>query len=319
MKKVRSLAIASLFVIAAVRGGAETIVEKFTADPLQNGWQIFGDTNLFAWDSTNQNLAVTWDSSQTNSYFYLPLGKTLTTNDSFLIQFDLNLTDATAGGYGSELAIGLLHFSDATNLDFSRGGGSSPNLFEFDYFPDTGFGDSIDATLKDSQPGFDGFYFAYDNLSLNPAVTYRVLLAHDANSTAIRGQIFADGQLYTSLTNVYSSGGIENFFLDAISISSYQDDGFGDSVLAHGTVDNFVFASPLPVEKISTLAAGQIQFASDTNWLYTLEQNSDLQNPQNWSPAATPTFGNGANLILQSTNAPADKAFYRVRAELPLP
>ena len=68
---------------------AATITENFSANPLQNGWQIFGDTNLFQWDSTNQNLAVTWDSSQTNSYFYHPLGTILTRNDDFSLAFDL--------------------------------------------------------------------------------------------------------------------------------------------------------------------------------------------------------------------------------------
>ena len=81
MKKIRSLAIAGLFVLSIAPVNASTIVEKFTTDPALDGWQIFGDTNLFHWDSTNQNLDVTWDSSQTNSYFYHPLGMTLTTND----------------------------------------------------------------------------------------------------------------------------------------------------------------------------------------------------------------------------------------------
>ena len=65
--------------------------ENFSADPLQNGWQIFGDTNLFQWDSTNQNLDVTWDSSQTNSYFYNPLGTILAKSDDFSLSFDLQL------------------------------------------------------------------------------------------------------------------------------------------------------------------------------------------------------------------------------------
>ena len=43
---------------------AVTLTEDFSTDPMQNGWQVFGDTNLFTWDSTNQNLAVTWDSTQ---------------------------------------------------------------------------------------------------------------------------------------------------------------------------------------------------------------------------------------------------------------
>jgi hypothetical protein len=314
MSKIRSLAIAGLFVLSLTSMFAATIVEKFTTDPALDGWQAFGDTNLFQWDATNQNLAVTWDSSQTNSYFYHPLGMTLTTNDSFCVQFDLQLNDATASGYGFELAIGLLHFSDATNADFSRANSPSPNLFEFDYFPADGYGDpaSVDATLKDSQPGYAGFYFAYDDLPLNPGVTYRVVLIHPAGTETISGEVSANGQIISSLPNIYGNGA-GAFQLDTLSVSSYTDDGYGDSILAHGTVDNFAFASPLPVGVVEAIAAGQVQFASDTNWVYTLEQTADLTT---WTSAAPASPGNGSNLILQATNVPTDKSFYRVHADL---
>src|ERR1017187_10525384 len=52
------LAVASLSVVCASR--AATIVEDFSTNPQTNGWQVFGDTNLFYWNSTNQNLEVTW-------------------------------------------------------------------------------------------------------------------------------------------------------------------------------------------------------------------------------------------------------------------
>ena len=72
-------ALAGMFVMSVVH--ATVITEDFSADPRSNGWQIFGNTNLFQWDSTNHNLDVTWDSSQTNSYFYHPLGTILTRDD----------------------------------------------------------------------------------------------------------------------------------------------------------------------------------------------------------------------------------------------
>jgi len=71
--------------------------KNFSANPLQNGWQIFGNTNLFQWDSTNHDLAVTWDSSQTNSYFYHPLGTVVTRNDDFSVVFDFRLNDIASG------------------------------------------------------------------------------------------------------------------------------------------------------------------------------------------------------------------------------
>jgi hypothetical protein len=316
MKKIHSLAIASLFVLSIASLNANTIVERFTTDPTLDGWQVFGDTNLFHWDSTNQNLDVTWDSSQPNSYFYLPLGKTLTITDSFCIVIDLQLNDAVGTGFSSELGIGLLNFSDATNSNYLRTFGTLPDVFEFDYFPADEFGDpaSDDATLVDADTDF---YFPFDNLTLNPGMTYHILLLHQSNTAAISGQIFTNGQLMTSLPNVFSdmpTNGSIAFQLDTLSISSYADDGFGDDILAHGSVSKIAVASPLPVQTIQNLAPGQTQFISDTSWLYTLEQTADFKT---WTPAAPAVFGNGTNLVLQATNLPGDKEFYRVSAGLP--
>jgi hypothetical protein len=308
-----SLALAGLFVLSAARCAAATLIENFSADPLQNGWRIFGDTNLFLWNSTSQNLAVTWDSTQPNSYFYFPLGKTLTKSNSFCLQFDLTLADASAVGY-FELAIGLCNFADATGTNFSRANGISPNLFEFDYFPDgpESYGPSIDATLVDAN---SHFYFVFDATQpMADGVTYRILLIHHTGTSTVSGVVTTNGQVFTTLPNIYA-GGVDDFRLDALSINNYTttDDPYGDSLLAHGTVNHLAFASPLPVETIKTIA-GLVEFASDTNWLYTLEESVDFTN---WVAAAPAVFGNGTNLVLRATNLPSDKSFYRVRAELP--
>ena len=77
----------------------------------------------------------------------------------------MQLSDAVASGFGNEVAIGLLHLSDATNADFNRANGPAPNLFEFDYFPEFFFDGapipaSVNATLLDSQPFFGGLTFS---------------------------------------------------------------------------------------------------------------------------------------------------------------
>jgi hypothetical protein len=312
MKKLIVLAVCGLVASSVL---ADTIInEKFSSDPLQNGWQIYGDTNLFQWNSADQNLDVTWDSSQTNSYFYQPLGATFTKADSFCVQFDLNLADVDATGY-FQLAVGLLNFTNAASTNFSRANGVSPNLFEFDYFPDgpNSYGPSIDATLVDAN---DNFYFAFDaSQPLTNGTTYRIVLIHHAGDSSISGTVYTNGQIFTALPAI-AAYGADDFALDTLAIENYTttDDFYGDSLLAHGTIDNLAFASPLPIGNIQTIAAGQIQFASDTNWLYSLEQSADFQN---WSAAAPASFGNGTNLILQATNLPAGKAFYRVRADLP--
>jgi hypothetical protein len=303
-----------LLVRPAWAGSAVTNSEDFAADPAQTGWKIFGDTNLFQWDSTNQNLAVTWDSSQTNSYFYRSLGTVLAVEDNFSMEFDLNLTDATAGGYGSELAIGFLNIAAATGLDFQRAGAYSPNVAEFDYFPPSQIGASIDATLIDAS---NTFSFVYNASALDAGTTYHVRVEHAAGQPGLTGEVFTNGVLCASLTNAYLNP-ISDFRLDTLAVSSYQDDGFGDTILAHGTVDNLVVVLPPP--PVQNLGVGfsnpfwQVEFADRTNWLYTLEHSADLIS---WSDVSPATPGVGGSLILQDTNAPAAKAFYRVRAQRP--
>jgi len=300
--------------VSLVRGSDNVIADDFLNDPAQNGWKIFGNPNLFQW--TNQSIAVTWDSTQPNSYLYKPLGTILAIADDFNLSFDLRLNDAIAFNYGAPIAVGLFRLNDATNVSFSRGGGHSPNLFEFNFFPDTGFGDSIDATLKDVQDGYAGFYFAYDNLPLDPGVLFHVELAHAAGSPTITGAVYTNGQLYTSLPLSFN-GSPTNFYLDTVSISSYHDDGFGDSVLAHGTVDNILVAfPPLPLQSVAAGLTGgvwQAQLASRSNWVYTLQRTVDLQT---WTDVVS-AAGNGTNLFLQDVNPPANNALYRVKADRP--
>lgn len=315
MKKVCLFAIASLFAVSVSH--AILVREKFLTDPALDGWQEFGDTNLFQWNSTNHDLDVTWDSTQTNSYFYFPLGRTYTQADGFYVRFDLQLKDAVAFNSGSQLAVGLLHYSDATSTNFSRANFTSPNLAEFDYFPQFTYGttvypDSAEVSLIDAT-GMN-LFFAQDTLTLQPGVNYQVEFWHRPGAEAISCDVSTNGQIISSLPVANTYGPIGGFQLDMLAVINYSDDGFGDSILAHGSVNDLVFASPLPVNLIQASATGSARFASDTNWLYTLEQSIDLTN---WTAAAPAVFGNGTNLVLQATNSPLDHAFYRVHADLP--
>lgn len=306
------LLVALSAVIVTAQLSAATFINKFQTDPLTAGWQIYGDTNLFTWDSTNENMRVTWDSSQTNSYFHYPLGTTLTRSNGFLLAFDLNITDMPVVG-GFQIAIGLLNITNATAPGFLRGTGSdSPNLAEFDYYLDPFFGPSLDGTMADSA---NHFTFAYANDLLDFGTTYRIILTHAPGAAMFSCQILTNGQNYSQLLSSFASTNFADFQLNTLAVPSYSDvNGFGLSVLAHGTVDNFIFASPLPVETLNSLTLGEVSFASDTNWVYTLETSTNLTS---WSIAAPTTPGNGTNLVLQATNAPTDSAFFRVRADLP--
>jgi len=109
-----------------------------------------------------------------------------------------------------------------------------------------------------------------------------------------------------------------DYRVDTMSISSYQDDGFGDSIYAQGVIGNIIVTlPPPPVQNLTGAISNgvwQAQFCSQSNWLYTLQRTGDLQS---WTNVSPPTPGNGASLILQDTNPPPDKAFYRVSASRP--
>ena len=95
---------------------------------------------------------------QSNSYFYHPLGTILTRDDDFSLAFDLQLNDAEASGYGFELAIGFLNLAEATSTNFNRSsgeGGNSPDLVEFTYFPDAGYGPTVWPVFVDTNSDFN--------------------------------------------------------------------------------------------------------------------------------------------------------------------
>ena len=140
-----TLAFTASAVLAPSFAAATTITEDFSTDPLARDWEIHNDSSLFAWNSTNQNLEVTWDSSKTNSYFRLPISPITSEND-FSLALDLHMHDIAIGttpGRPStfQFAVGFHNRADADATNFIRGtGATSPNLAEFNFMPDSGFG-----------------------------------------------------------------------------------------------------------------------------------------------------------------------------------
>jgi hypothetical protein len=307
---------------AAVEG--TILVEDFSNNPAANGWRSFGTTNLFTWDATNQDLQVTWNSTQPNSYFYHPLGAIMTSNDAFSVSFDLLLNDANTNADGTnalDLAIGFLNLAQAENPNFVVGDEDSTNLAGFQFYPGVGGSlPDLEATLQDSN-GI--FYFASADVPWNFGRFYHVIINHAAGTSALTGQVLLNGQISTSLPGnegLYNEG-TGDFRLDTIAISSYSDvdsAGYGEgpySITAHGIVKNFlVTGPPPPVTYLSgslTNNIWQAQFWSRTNWNYTLEESSDLQT---WSPLTPPVAGAGGQMTLEDTNAPVQSHYYRVSA-----
>jgi len=347
MKKVLFVLLAAAGLSAGAVAHAAVITENFATDPLSNGWRIFGNTNLFHPNPTNQNLEVTWDSAQPNSYFYHPLGTVLTRQDDFSVAFDLRLTDIASGTDesmtgGFEIGLGFLNFPVATGTNFLRGvyyPFSAPtgavNLVEFDYFPPGYFPDfgpvsaTTTPTLISSNGAFAPYQYIPYEIELPTNVLFHVTMTYTASNQTLVTILTTNGLPYLhlldiTLTDPGNSGFSEadDFRLDTISINSYSDAGqdpiYGSSVLAHGIVDNFVVTvPPPPVLNLSgsfSPSNWQAQFISQSNWLYTLERTTNFVSWTDISPAIP---GNGTNLFIPDTNAPADKAFYRVSAQRP--
>lgn len=327
MRRIQSagLALAGLILGAPLAAGAATFAETFTDDPAPRGWRIFGESALFHWDATNQNLEVTWDSSRTNSYFYRPLGTVLARDDDFGLSFDLRPRDIAVGTtpdkpFTFQIAIGFFRLAQATNAGFWRGAGdSTPNLVEFDYFPDSGFGATISPTLVSSNNEF-AYSFNYP-FELTPNDLFHVEMRYAASNQTLVTTMTRNGAAFGPIDDAKVGAGFSDFRVDAVSISSYSDVGqdprFSGSILAHGVVDNLVITTPPP--PIAALKGGwseagvwQVQFLTRTNWSYALERTADFQS---WTTVANIT-GDGGQAALPDPDRHSGQ-FYRVRAERP--
>jgi hypothetical protein len=311
--------------VAASVGGAATIQEDFSGNPQSDGWNIFGNTNLFQWDATNQNLDVTWDSSQSNSYFYHSLGTIVAKSDNFGISFDLQLSNIVVGVNPAkpatfELAVGFINLASATSTNLERGVGMNAthgahNLCEFDYFPDSGYGATISPTLISSNNQYASV-FAHP-YTLDPGALFHVTMTYTASNQTLQTIVTRNGSPFDS-TNTVLGTGFSDFRLDQVAISSYSDAGAGGSLLAQGTMDNFVVVvPPPPAQNLTgsfTNSFWQAQFLSQSNWLYTLQRSVDFQS---WTNISSTNPANATNLFLTDTNPPGTAAFYRISAQRP--
>ena len=339
MKKIRSLALAGLFALFVTSAVAATIAENFTNNPSLDGWKTYGNTNLFQWDSTNHNLLVAWDSSQLNSYFYHPLGATLNRTNNFMLAFDFRLNDIAIGtdpGYPStfQVAIGLLNFAEATNAGFVIGTGyQAPDLLELDYFPafaDTHhhYSASVSTPIISSDNNFAAGGFTVP-LAFSPGARYHAIMIYTADNQTLHTALSSNDVPVGPMQDTTLYSGFGDFNVDTISINSYSDAGqdtsvhtnldgstviYAGSVLAHGVVNSLFFANPLPVTQVLATGPGNVQFASTTNWLYTLERTTNFQT---WTAVSPSTPGSAGTMMVSDTNALSAKAFYRIRADQP--
>ena len=327
------LAIGSTMVITIALPLAGAVLEEdFSANPFERGWHVFGDTNLFSWNASEGNLRVTWDSRQTNSYFYRPLGTILSQQDSFSVAFDLHLTDLTPNidpnktNAPFQIAVGLIRIEDATSSGFVRGSGfQSPNLVEFDFFPDPGgnwqWGPSLTAIICDRTGlNWSSGGFAPAELTLNDV--FRITMTYDATNQTLTTVIMRNGEPFLTIPPAVLGTNFTELRVDAVAVCSYSDvgqwPGFEGSILAHGSVDNFVLTLPPPpvrnLNGIYTNSTWKATFLTTSNWVYTWEISTNLAD---WEQLSTPFIGTGERVFMEHFNPPSEKAFYRVRAQRP--
>jgi hypothetical protein len=323
-------ALALSFLLACGWCFGATFQEDFSVDPASHGWRVFGDTNLFNWDSTNQNLQVTWDSSSSNSYFHLATGTILTRQDEFSFAVDLRVDDIAGGVYSGkpgpfEIAFGFQNWVDAQKTNFFRGNGhNSPDLAEFDYF----------AGASGIQPTvWPAFWSTNSALSYNGPSDYTVMtlplgvfmhisVAYASSNQTWTTTITTNGVSVGAVHSAKISSNFTDFRVGTFAIESYSDAGQSGSgqgsILAHGVIDNISFTvPPAPIQSLQALVTNgvaQVEFVSRSNWVYTLERTIDLES---WVDASVGMAGNGTNMVIQDTNTPGANACYRVRAERP--
>jgi len=313
-----TLGLSSLPVAAAV------FTEDFASPPAARGWRVFGDVSLFAWNATNQNLEVTWDSSHSNSYFLRPLGTILGKSDDFALQFDLRLSSIQGGVNPDkpstfEIAVGLLRLTSATNAAFNRGTGqNSPHLVEWSYFPAA---DIIEATVSPvivlgNNQFIPGFNFP---LEVSANHLFHIALTYTASNQTLVTTMTRNGAAFGPIQNVKLPGSFTDFRVDAVSINSYNDSGdaYG-SVLARGTIDNLTVTTPTPpVASMSARVTNGlycVQFTGRTNWSYALERSTDLRS---FAVVQSVNLPATTNVTLEDVFASGTNRFYRIRADRP--
>lgn len=309
----------------AVQG--RTVLESFETDPVSRGWVRVGDPSLFEWESETGSLLATWDSSRSNSYFALPLNAVLTRQDDFWVGLDLRPLSIVAGSDPEmpgpfEMAFGFLNLSEASSAGFVRGSGTeSPNLVEWDYFPDTGFGATIASALVATNGHFESaFTFP---LELVPQALYHIELIYTAARQSLQIVMTRDGVSLGPIQELVMSPRFGDFRVDAFALSSYsgagQDPNYPGSIYAQARVDNIVIELPDPF--LFAIQGGvkdglwTVSFRGRPKWAFQLERSADLIR---WQPIGSLLEGIDELQSLSDLRPDAVGRFYRVRG-VPLP
>jgi hypothetical protein len=194
-----------------------------------------------------------------------------------------------------QVAFGFQNRADACSISFNRGTGQdSPNLVEFNYFPDTGYGPTIWPAVfsETSIMNFNGNEdFRIFELPLNETLHIKLFYKSDSHRVTI--SMTLDGIDFGPVTTAKVStkpspfgGTFTEFYLDAFAISSFSDQDldpgpFSSSVLAQGFIDNITLSFPSAPILQERHSIGHERwnhdFLSRENWNYALQYKHDFQ------------------------------------------
>jgi hypothetical protein len=302
-----------------------TVTEDFSSDP-SSLWITGGNTNLFVWDPVARNLSVTWDSSQPQSFFALPLIRQVSLAGSFSFSFDLRLTDVQGGVTpdrpgAMQIAAGLINLGEMAAKESGRAAGKAYDTVEVDWFPAgtiPGYG-VVEPTISPiifnslTQPAAS---FAYP---APPAtnVTYRFTAAYNAGARTFQTTVTADGNPAWMIPTITLNLFYSDFTVDAFAFIVWnQASSQYDSLLAHGTVDNVLVTVPdPPATKFQLLQTSPpiFQFVAAPAYTYRLQASPDLKT---WTDVAGPVYATNATLIhfTDTRSGLPSMQFFRIRS-----
>lgn len=329
MKLVRSSLVVALSAITLAHcpltSEAITITEGFSpsdagGSPFARGWKTTGFTNIFSWNTNSQYLDVFWDSSKQNSFFYHPLGTTVTRTNDFSVAFDftlLSIGQHPEKPFSFQLALGFINLAQASSSGYLRGSGyESPNLAEFTYFADTGFGASVTPVMIDQAHNYAlGTNFLFEFVL---GQQYHVEMSYAGENRTLTTAIKQNGtNVFNDSIDLMTKTNFTDVSLDTFAISSYNDGnqfpGFEGSLLAHSIIDNITLTTPAPavgtihLNKVGGNVVATVFCQPGLN--YTLQRTTDFTG---WADVDS-AQAISSNLSLSDTNAPSAAAFYRVK------
>lgn len=251
-----------LFVFTTGIGAQDGWKYHFSGAPIpdriqaNSAWKFEGDDSLFSITESNHGLLFQWNTEKPNSGIYFPLGFILDERSRFKasVHFrlrSLNLDFVPGSFYGFQLALGFIDSRQVFKENYRRGTGvNSPDLYEWNYFPDTGFGATISPTIVDSESKFFPTFNFPIEVPLGEVVEVTLEYVGDERAMYSTLKVGKSEVQAMEAVRLPVDGSFSGNEIDAFSITSYRDfDEMGRLVADGEILDVSIWWTPtLPEE-----------------------------------------------------------------------